>query len=80
MKLITIMKWYNHCIRGIGEWQDSMSIHENFKKLKSKCLTLTSLIWWIMGSNDKLNNYDKMLKVSHEMRNETKIPLMINYI
>ena len=33
-----------------------------------------------MGSNDKPNNYDKMLKVSHEMGNETKIPLVINYI
>lgn len=33
-----------------------------------------------MGCNNKLNNYDKMLKVSHGMRNETKIPLMVNYI
>ena len=33
-----------------------------------------------MENNDKPDNYDEMLKVSPEMRNETKIPVMTNYI
>lgn len=48
--------------------------------LKSKCLILTSLIWQFMENNDKPDNYDEMLKVSPEMRNETKVPVMTSYI
>lgn len=33
-----------------------------------------------MEYNDKPNNYDESLKVSPEMRNETRTPAIANYI